>query len=154
MRKKVLTFSSVILIIDQIVKTLVVNFIQEGKVIPLIGDFFSLTYVKNDGAAWNLFSGNRYFLIAVSLLFLYAAFKYFILDNSITKYEFVGYGLIIGGVLGNLIDRIVSGNVVDYLSFHVFKYAYPVFNIADASIVIGTGLILLNTILVMRSKKK
>lgn len=154
MRKKVIRFSAVILLIDQIVKTLIINFMNYGESVPVIKDFFHINYVRNDGAAWNILSGNRYVLIMISILFLYASIKYFLLDENITKFEFVGYGLIIGGVLGNLVDRIVSGYVIDYLAFNIFGYNFPVFNIADIALVIGTTLIIINTLWLVRVKKK
>jgi len=142
MRKKIFIFSALVVLVDQLVKMLVMNFLSLNEQVMVIRNFFYLFYVHNEGAAWNIFSGNRYFLIIISILALYAIIKYFLLDVNITKIEFYGYFLILGGILGNFIDRVVYGYVIDYLSFHILSYNFPIFNIADSAIVIGSLLIM------------
>jgi signal peptidase II len=146
MRKKVLILSGIIALIDQIVKIFAsANLVGNGS-IPIIKNFFYLTYVENMGAAWGIFSGNRYFLIIIAILAIYGIVKYFLLDVNITKIEFAAYGLILGGIIGNLIDRILYGFVIDYADFRFGNYFFPVFNIADSVIVIGVGLVIFHLI--------
>ncbi|MFA6327404.1 MAG: signal peptidase II, partial [Bacilli bacterium] len=83
----------------------------------------------------------RWILIIASILGLYAIIKYFLLDNHITKTEVIGYSLVIGGIIGNLIDRIVYGHVIDFIDFRFGSYQFPLFNIADMCIVIGVFII-------------
>lgn len=145
MKKRIFILSGIIALIDQIIKIIIANNLV-GEKITIINNFFHLTYVENTGAAWGLFSGTRWFLIIISILAVYAIIKYFLLDVNITKIEFVGYSLILGGIIGNLIDRVILGHVVDYASFTFGTYEFPVFNIADASMVIGVVLVVIHLI--------
>ncbi len=144
-KKRIFILSGIIALIDQIIKIIITNNIV-GEKITIINNFFHLTYIENTGAAWGLFSGTRWFLIIISILAIYAIIKYFLLDINITKIEFAGYSLILGGIIGNLIDRVILGYVVDYAAFTFGTYDFPVFNIADASMVIGVALVVINLI--------
>ena len=145
MKKRIFILAGIVSLIDQVVKILVSNFLpKEG--ITIIKDFFYLSYVENDGAAFGMFSGNRWFLIIISILALYAIIKYFILDVKVTKVEFLAYGLLLGGIIGNLIDRVLYGYVIDFISFKIGTYYFPIFNIADSVMIIGTVLIVLHLI--------
>ncbi|NLD79267.1 MAG: signal peptidase II [Mollicutes bacterium] len=142
MRKKIIIKGVLIGIIDQIVKTMVIFTLPKTGV-TVIKDFFYFNYLENTGAAFGLFSGNRWILIIASILGLYAIIKYFLLDENIKKTEVIGYSLVIGGILGNLIDRIVHGHVIDFIDFRFGSYQFPLFNIADMCIVIGVAIILI-----------
>ena len=85
-------------------------------------------------------------LILLSIFSIYGIVKYFLLDANINKIEFAGYGLILGGVIGNLIDRVFLGYVIDYADFRFDSYLFPVFNLADSAIVIGVSLIIFHLI--------
>ena len=97
-----------------------------------------LTDVHNEGAAFSIMYGLRYILIAISIAFLVLIIYYMYKKK---KYN-IEFALIIGGLLGNLIDRIVFGYVIDYIGVIIFKYYFPIFNIADALIVIGAIILL------------
>lgn len=129
----------IITVLDQVTKSLVANNIEYREMIPVIDGFFYITYHKNPGAAWGIFSGGRYFFIVFTILLsavmVYALFKS---KNSLLK---LSLSLILGGAVGNLIDRIVSGSVVDFLDFYFGSYNFPTFNVADSFIVIGTILL-------------
>ncbi|HHW32371.1 MAG TPA: signal peptidase II [Clostridiaceae bacterium] len=124
---------------DQITKAVIVNNVEFGEMIPVIEGFFYITHHTNSGAAWGVFSGGRYVFISITILasviMLYFLFKS---GNKLLK---VSLSLILGGAIGNLIDRIASGNVVDFLDFYFGSYNYPTFNVADSFIVIGTILL-------------
>jgi signal peptidase II len=143
MKRRVFIFSGIVALVDQLVKLLVVSTLKTSGSIVVIQDFLNLTYVENDGAAWGIFSGNRWFLIIISIIAIYAVIKYFLLDVNVTKIEFTGYSLLLGGIIGNLIDRIFNGYIVDFIEFIFGNYHFPVFNIADMAIVIGVVMVII-----------
>ena len=125
-----------VVLIDQFSKAAAVTYLDEYVRNIVIKDFFSLTLVFNDGAAWSLFSGRTLFLIiitvVVSLLTIYQ-----ILYKSRTKFAIISGSIFVGGIIGNLIDRIETGRVIDFLDFNIFGYNFPIFNLADTFIFIG-----------------
>jgi signal peptidase II len=129
------------LLIDIISKLLVINLMNEYESIKVIENFFSLTYVKNTGVAFSLLDGMGILIIIVTIVILYFLGKY-LWNNKVSKIDSIGYGLIIGGAVGNLIDRVVYGYVIDFFDFKIFGYDYPVFNLADTFIVIGVIILL------------
>ena len=141
MKKNIFILSGCFIVVDQLIKILMTNILSNGS-ITVIKNFFSLTLVKNTGAAWGIFSGNRWFLIIVTILSVFAIAKYFLLDLNITKGEYIAYILLLGGIFGNLVDRIIFGYVKDYLDFSFGNYNFPVFNLADAAIVIGVIIVI------------
>lgn len=141
--KKILPISLLLIVIDQIVKILVINKMALQQSIIVINNFFNITYVRNTGAAWSILSGNVLLLIMISVLALVTIYYYLIKDKDLNKIDIVSYSMLIGGIIGNLIDRIVHGYVIDYLDFKIFNYNFPIFNLADTFIVIGVILLLL-----------
>lgn len=142
--KKIITISSFLVIIDQIIKIVVTKNIILNSSIILINNFFSLTYVKNTGAAFSILTDNVLFLILISLASLIGIYFYFIKNKSLSKAEIITLGFLIGGLVGNLIDRIFYGYVIDYLSFILFNYNFPIFNLADICIVLSTIALIFN----------
>ena len=141
--KKTLLIAIVCIMIDQMFKFLIINNFTLYHGIDIIPDFFSLLYVRNTGAAWNILDGNRLFLIVASFLALFAIYFIFIRNQILKKVDIFVYGVLIGGIMGNLIDRIFRGYVIDYLKFTFFGYHFPIFNFADMCIVSSVILILL-----------
>lgn len=139
--KKIFLYSLLWLCFDQIVKILVNIYIDLGESISIIPSFFNFTYVRNTGAAWSILEGNRVFLIIVSIIAIALVYFFMIKDKKIEKIEEIGYGILLGGIVGNLIDRTIFGYVIDFLHFTFGDYQFPVFNIADIGIVIGTCII-------------
>lgn len=142
--------SLVVLVVDQGAKALVQTYLPYQNGFSIIPHFFELLHVHNFGAAWNLFSGNRLFLIMITFFFLGMIYYLFIDQKKLTGLALVTMGLLIGGVLGNLGDRIFRGYVVDFLSFQFGEYHFPVFNIADTCIVLAVALMIIDT---MRRKE-
>ena len=142
-------------IIDLIVKLIVKFNMKVGDTISIIPHFFKIEYLQNTGAAFSSFEGGRYVLIGISLI-IYLLLINYIKKNEISrKIEIVALGLILGGLVGNLIDRIFYGYVIDYLSFEIFGYSFAVFNLADSFIVISVILLIIDMILVeIESRKK
>ena len=135
--KKILPISLLFVVIDQVVKILVINKMALQQSITINNNFFNITYVRNTGAAWSILSGNVLLLIMISVLALVTIYYYLIKDKDLNKIDIVSYSMLIGGIIGNLIDRIVHGYVIDYLDFKIFNYNFPIFNIADTLIVIS-----------------
>lgn len=142
MKKFILILSTLLMFIDQLIKYFVIHNLELYKSIKLIPNFFYITFVKNDGAAFSILSGNRWLLIAIGIIALMFMIKLIIMDKKITKLDVVSYSLVIGGILGNLVDRVLYGSVIDYLDFYLFGYNAPVFNFADSCIVIGAIIII------------
>lgn len=142
----IIIISIILLCIDQISKLLVVNLLTKTNSITIIKNFFYLTYINNDGAAFSILVGKRIFLILIALLVIVMLIRYIKKNNIQNKLELVSISLIIGGSLGNLMDRLVRGYVIDFLDFKLFNYNFPIFNLADTFIVIGVFLLLLKEI--------
>ena len=136
MNKKILIIAIIALAFDQISKIIAGIFLTLNESIQLIPSFFYLTLVHNEGAAWGLFS-NAKIVIAIGTLVALVLIYHFIYCFKKNKRNTLAFGLLIGGLGGNLIDRVMFGYVRDFLDFYIFKYDYPVFNIADICIVLG-----------------
>lgn len=135
--------------LDRISKMLIVNNFSYEMEKTIIKNFFSIIYVKNTGAAWSLFEGKQTLLIIISIIFLVFLIS-FIIKEKPDKIDNLTYGLIIGGIIGNLYDRITLNYVIDFIAFNIFGYEFPVFNLADSFIVIGVIILIINLI---RSEK-
>lgn len=144
--KKIVFLSLLIFIIDQIVKIIIGFNIPLNSSITIIKNFFYISNVHNYGAAFSIFNGNRIFLIIVSLFALIFVYHYMLKNKEHSSLEICIYSLLIGGILGNLFDRIVYGYVVDFFNFYIFNYNYPIFNIADVCIVVSIFLIIFDTL--------
>lgn len=117
----------------------------------VIKDFFTIVLTKNTGAAFSFLTGYNWLFIVIGILVLVIFIKYYIYKKEHNNLEIISYSLLLGGILGNLIDRIINSYVVDFLSFKIFGYNFPVFNFADTFIVVGVILMIINEI---RSIKK
>lgn len=135
--KKITVIGIICIVIDQLIKLIVINNISLNKEIIIIDNFFSLTSVRNDGAAFSILSGNRIFLICISLCALILLYFIFIKNKKLKNIDKIIYGVLFGGIVGNLIDRTIYGYVIDYLSFNIFGYSFPIFNFADICIVLS-----------------
>jgi len=125
------------IIVDQIIKFIIKANMNIADTINIIPNFFRITFLKNEGAAFSMLSGNRLLFIFITILVL-VLFYFFLLKNKkIDNIKQILYGLLLGGIVGNLIDRIIYGYVIDYLDFNLGEFNYPVFNLADSLIVIS-----------------
>ncbi|NLB81549.1 MAG: signal peptidase II [Clostridiaceae bacterium] len=123
-----------VVLIDQFTKALAVKKLI-GSSIPIITDVFHFTYVENTGAAFGLYkSGNTVFIILTTIILVGVVVALFTMKHRNVTIN-ISAGLIMGGAIGNLLDRIFRGHVVDFLDFRVINY--PVFNIADSCVIIG-----------------
>ncbi|HFJ9428319.1 signal peptidase II [Bacillus mobilis] len=127
--------------IDQLFKYLVRNFMDYGQSIPIINGFFQLTSHRNTGAAWGIFSGQKIFLISIAIIVIVIGLIY---SRKVTdKLTRIAFGFYIGGAMGNVVDRLIFGEVTDM--FEVTFINYPIFNTADVFLVSGVILFLIST---------
>ena len=135
--KKIFIISFIVLLIDFISKRLIISSLLVDESIRVIDKFFSITYVRNTGVAFSLFDIHVDLIVIINLIIILLMFKYLSNNGINNKIEKFSYGFIFGGAVGNLIDRIIYGYVVDFLDFNLFGYSAPIFNFADTFIVIG-----------------
>jgi len=132
-----------VLVIDQISKQFVLKYLDYSQPIKIIENFFYLNHVHNPGAAFGIFPNSRTFFIIFALVTIIVLIFYCFKKTPAKNIHKIIFGLIIGGAIGNLIDRIRFGYVIDFLDFYFGKFHYPTFNIADSCICIGIGLVML-----------
>ena len=142
--KYIYLISSVIFILDLIIKQLIINNLKTS--ISVIDNFFTLYLVKNTGGAFSILNNNVGLLSIIGIIFLFGIIKYINCNKNMTNIESIGISFLLGGLLGNLLDRLIRGGVIDYLSFNFFGYYFPVFNLADIFITLGVMLILINEV--------
>jgi len=143
--KRILTIAFIVLAADQLTKQIVVHTIDPTKQIILIEGFLKFVNWHNTGAAWSQFQGKSLHLAVISFFALGALIHYRHHFEIHTKSGKVAMGLLIGGIIGNLIDRVIYQHVVDFIRFYLHQrgggeIGYPAFNIADMAICIGVGM--------------
>ncbi len=143
----VLILGLVVVLLDQWTKLWVrADFIYGGDPHAVIPGFFNLVYVRNEGAAWGMLGGQMPILILLSavVLVLLAVYHRKVLNPTLDHR--IALGLMVGGICGNLIDRIRVGWVTDFLDFYIGPYHWPSFNVADSAICIAVGLYMLSSL--------
>lgn len=120
--------------------------------IEIIPGFFYLAHLTNPGAAWGLFPGFRYGFVLLAFLALYLIFRFRSELELKKTWLQVSFGLLTGGIAGNLIDRILHGHVTDFLDFHLPGYRWPAFNLADSGITIGVTLYIIHSVFFSKPK--
>jgi signal peptidase II len=148
MRRFHLLIALSVVVLDRLTKWAVARNIPLHDSISIIPGFFRLTHVENRGAAFGLFADSpSEWKIAVLVLFSVVALIIVLMllwrnSHHVTTTG-VGLALILGGAIGNLWDRLLSGRVVDFLLFYIGQYQWPAFNVADSAIVVGAGLLVI-----------
>ncbi len=129
-----------IVIIDQITKYIAVNTLKGKESIHLIGKFLNLSYVENAGAAFGILQNQRFFFILITTIIIIGITVYSKkVIKKTSRLTLYSLNLIVGGAIGNLIDRVLHGYVIDFIDVKFGEfYDFPVFNIADISVVVGT----------------
>ena len=146
MKKYIYIINLLIIVLDQGIKILVTNQLELYVPKVMIPDFFQLQYVQNTGGAWGILGDNTGLLIVIGVFAVIILNRYLLQEKQFQWNLVVAYGLFMGGLLGNLIDRLAYGYVIDYLDFYLFGYDFPVFNLADIAIVIGIGILMIEVI--------
>lgn len=126
------------IVLDQIVKYYINLNMTVGQSIPIINDILHITYVLNPGAAFGILEHKRVFFILIVFVMLVISYYVYKKISKMNLFLKIGMALLIGGAIGNLIDRVKTGYVIDFIDFRI----WPVFNIADIAIVIGVGIII------------
>jgi len=144
----VLLFSLGIIVLDQATKTLIKDILcfYPNQIVPVVPGVFNLTFVRNTGAAWGILGGLNGWLALLSVVVLLAIviFRRSILTDSMGHR--LALASMIGGIVGNLLDRVRLSFVVDFLDFHWSVHHFPSFNVADAAICVGVGLYMLSAL--------
>ena len=144
----VLSRVAVTIIVDQITKFLVVKYMTLGQSISVIDNFLYITSHRNEGAAWGILQGKMIFFYVVTLVVIGLVILWIRkLDIKKEKLLVIALSLILGGALGNFIDRVMYQHVVDFINTYIFGYDFPIFNIADSALCIGVFLMAVDAIL-------
>jgi signal peptidase II len=138
--------AAAVFILDQLTKLAVLRFLGQSQEIIIINGFFKLVHWANTGAAWSLFHNKNNQLAVISLLAVIALFIWRHHFDTRRLLGQISLGLLFGGILGNLIDRVRIGHVVDFLRFYLYRrggeeIGFPAFNVADSAICVGVGLL-------------
>ena len=141
--KKITLISILVFFIDRVTKILISSNFSLNVRNKVINKFFYITNCHNEGAAFSIFSGNIVFLILITLIVIYLIYKSLKNKNNISNITSLSYGLLLGGIIGNLFDRLFYGYVIDFLDFQIFKFDFAVFNVADIGIVVGAIMLLI-----------
>ena len=144
--------AALVIVLDQITKQLVLNKMPLYDCIVVIPGFFNLTHVHNPGGAFGLLAQNsavwRHWLFLGAGFFALGIILYFYHNTPKTLPWLAGaLAMIFGGAIGNMIDRIRFGEVVDFLDFYIASYHYPTFNVADSAVTVGIGIFILHILL-------
>jgi signal peptidase II len=151
----VLCLSFAIVIIDQFTKHLVLAGVSRSTPIEVIPGFFSITHVRNTGAAWGILAGfgDGLIILSVVMLFVIIVFRRHIIGNLLL--DRLSMALMIAGIIGNLIDRIKLGYVVDFLDFYLGSSPhFPSFNVADSAICVGVVLYLISHFMQVKKARR
>ena len=148
--RRIAAIALLVVALDQLTKQIVVRFLGYGQDKVIVDGFFKFVHWGNTGAAWSLFRGNNYLLALVAILavvVLYFSRHHF---DARTLLGQIAFGLICGGIVGNLIDRLWAGHVIDFIYFYLVQRSgtevgFPAFNVADSAICTGVGLVFLIT---------
>jgi signal peptidase II len=145
-----LALTAFVIGMDQWTKILVLNHFRYGETLPMINDFFNLTYIQNTGAAFGIFAKADpafrvpFFLVVPVIALLSIGYIFRKLPDTDIKLS-VALSLVVGGAIGNLIDRVRLGFVVDFLDFHWRNfYHFPAFNVADSAICVGVAILMID----------
>ena len=147
--------ASLILIFDQLSKWLIRDFVLDGTRFIEVTEFFNLVEVWNRGVSFGLFASDSPWapLLLSALAIAISIFLLFWLRKAETVFLAIALGMVVGGAIGNVIDRLIWGHVFDFLDFHVAGNHWPAFNIADSGISVGVALILIDGLIAKRREE-
>ncbi len=135
-----------LLALDQYSKFWIVKNIPFGSKSVVIPGFFNITHITNTGAAWGILSGRGGFLLLIAILVMLAVIWFLRSLTDGWKERYFAIFLVVSGIIGNSIDRVFRGAVVDFLQFYIGKYVWPSFNVADSCICVGVFIFILSTL--------
>lgn len=129
------------IVVDRITKILASNYLSLGKTIEVIPNLFDFQYLENTGAAFGIFKDKAYILAIFSIIVIIGLIIYIFKFSSKKILERIAISLIISGAIGNLFDRFYFNYVIDFIYLHYNGYSFPVFNVADILVSVGTALL-------------
>ena len=144
--------AAIAVILDQVTKWLAVEFLTKVETVPLIQNVLHLTYLENTGAAFGILKNNRWVFLIISTVAIIALLAYIAKFPPKSKWLGVGLSFIVGGGIGNIIDRVLLGYVVDFIDFRLINFA--VFNVADSFVCVGAVLVLIYVFFFSDKKKE
>ncbi|WP_456271606.1 signal peptidase II [Bacillus sp. AK031] len=144
----------VIVALDQLTKWLIVRNMTEGQSITIIENLFYITSHRNQGAAWGILQGQMWFFYIITVGVVIGLIYYLEKHAKGNKLFSMSLALMLGGAIGNFIDRLFRKEVVDFLNTYIFQYDFPIFNIADAALTLGVSMLIINMLLEERREKK
>ncbi|EGQ1630286.1 signal peptidase II [Staphylococcus pseudintermedius] len=133
----------IILIGDQLTKFIIRTQMTLGESFAVVPKFLYITSHRNNGAAWGILSGKMTFFYIITIIVLIALIVFYIKEAKNNMLMQIAISLLFSGALGNFIDRVSSGEVVDFIDTVIFGYDFPIFNVADASLTIGVVLLII-----------
>ncbi|MEI4803019.1 signal peptidase II [Bacillus sp. NPDC077411] len=143
-----------VIAIDQVSKWIIVKEMELGESIPIIDNVLYITSHRNRGAAWGILENKMWFFYVITVIFVIFILFYMKKYAKTDKLLGISLGLILGGAIGNFIDRVVRKEVVDFIHTYIFSYNFPVFNIADSALCVGVALIIIQTLLEGKNTKE
>ncbi|WP_242222059.1 signal peptidase II [Bacillus cereus group sp. BfR-BA-01380] len=143
-----------VIAIDQVSKWIIVKEMELGESIPIIDNVLYITSHRNRGAAWGILEDKMWFFYVITVIFVIFILFYMKKYAKTDKLLGISLGLILGGAIGNFIDRVVRKEVVDFIHTYIFSYNFPVFNVADSALCVGVALIIIQTLLEGKKTKE
>ena len=143
----------IILVLDQITKFIIASSMKVGDSFEVIANFLNITSHRNDGAAWGILSGKMSFFFIITIIILVVLIVFYIKEAKNNLLMQIAISLLFAGALGNFIDRVLHGEVVDFVDTYIFGYNFPIFNVADSSLTIGVLLIIIALLTDMKKEE-
>ena len=143
-----------VLVVDMLTKGLAETYLTTlpGNSLTVIEGVFNFTFVRNEGAAWSILSGQRWFFIVTGVIACVAIVWFLLKSKQKSKVLRTGLALMLGGTMGNLYDRIIWGSVRDMLDFELINF--PIFNVADSALCIGVVLVIIYVLFMYKEPEK
>tara|TARA_B100001057_G_C22666073_1_gene877891 strand:- start:319 stop:804 length:486 start_codon:yes stop_codon:yes gene_type:complete len=150
----VILILSLTIFLDQLTKYIAFIFLFKENQVLIINHYLNFRPVWNDGISFGMFQGygnfGRFIFIIIALMISLLIILY---SKKLNTFGFIGYNMIAGGAIGNVLDRVIHGKVIDFIDVHYEEYHWPTFNIADSFIFIGVLLFICNELIALRGKK-
>ncbi|MDT3958855.1 signal peptidase II [Staphylococcus kloosii] len=143
----------IILILDQITKFVIASSMRIGDSFEVIPGFLNITSHRNNGAAWGILSGKMSFFVIITVIILIVLIVFYIKEAKHNLFMQIALSLLFAGALGNFIDRLFHGEVVDFIDTYIVGYNFPIFNVADSSLTIGVILIIITLLIDVKKGK-
>lgn len=140
-----------VVVLDQITKWLIVRHMEIGESIPIVPNLFHITSHRNRGAAWGILEGQMWLFYIITVIVVAGIIYYMQTQVKGKPFFQISLAFILGGAIGNFIDRLFRKEVVDFLDTYIFGYDFPIFNIADSALTIGVVLLMIQ---IFREERK